>query len=189
MELSFRSLTRLTARWLPLAGEGMEHLTLERNDSRITATGVVSGRAGAEPFGAWYRLALDAAWQVRQLSVHLTDSRWLIATSRQAGKWLDGDGRPLKALDGCIDVDLACTPFTNTLPIRRLSWQPGMSRDFDMLYVDFAGLEMRRDRQRYTCLSPARFRYEGLDSDFSAEIAIDSDGLVTDYAGLFRRLL
>ncbi len=187
--IAFRPLTRLAARWVALDGEGIEHLTLERNDGRITATGVVSGRAEGEPFGAWYRLALDAAWQVKQLSVHLTDSRWLIATSRQPGKWRDGDGQPLPQFEGCVDVDLACTPFTNTLPVRRFDWQPGTTRDLDMLYVDFTDLEPRRDRQRYTCLAPDRFRYEGLNSGFVSEIAIDGDGLVTDYPGLFKRLL
>jgi len=185
----FRPLTRLTARWVALDGEGIEHLTLERNGGRITATGVVSGRAEEKPFGAWYRLALDAAWQIKQLSVHLTDSRWLIATSRQPGKWLDGDGQPLPQFDSCADVDLSCTPFTNSLPVRRFDWEPEMTRDLDMLYVDFPSLEPRRDRQRYTCLAPGRFRYEGLDSGFTREITFDGDGLVSGYPGLFKRLL
>ena len=189
MSLTFRPLTRLTARWVALDGEGIEHLTLERNAGRITATGVVSGRAEGQAFGAWYRLALDSSWQVKQFCIHLTDSRWLIATSRQAGTWLDGDGRPLPALDGCVDVDLACTPFTNSLPVRRLAWQPGDTRDLDMVYVDFAGLQARPDRQRYTCLSPSHFRYEGLGSGFVTDISIDHDGLVSDYPGLFKRLL
>lgn len=187
--IAFPPLTRLTARWVALDGEGIEHLTLEENAGRITATGVVSGRAAGQPFGAWYRLGLDAAWQVKQLSVHLTDSRWLIATSRRPGQWLDGDGRPLAEFAGCVDIDLACTPFTNSLPIRRLAWQPGTARDLDMLYVDFPGLEARRDRQRYTCLAPGRFGYAGLGSGFIADISVDTHGLVTDYPGLFKRLL
>jgi len=187
--IAFRPLTRLTARWVALDGEGIEHLTLERNDGRITATGVVTGEAEGKPFGAWYRLALDARWQVKQLCVHLTDSRWLIATSRRPGKWLDGDGRPLPELDGCVDADLACTPFTNTLPVRRLDWEAETARDLDMLYVDFPTLEARRQRQRYTCLTANRFRYEGLDGDFTREITFDGDGLVSDYPGLFKRCL
>ena len=187
--MCFPPLTRLTARWVALDAEGIEHLTLEKIAGRITATGVVTGRAEEKPFGAWYRLALDAQWQVKQLAVHLTDSRWFIATSRQPGKWRDGDGRPLPQFDGCVDVDLACTPFTNTLPIRRLDWEPDQARDLDMLYVDFSTFEARRDRQRYTCLAPDRFRYEGVESGFAADIAIDSHGLVTDYPGLFKRLL
>ncbi len=187
--ISFRPLTRLTARWVALDAEGVEHLTLEAINGRITATGVVTGRAGGDPFGAWYRLALDARWQVKQLAVHLTDSRWFIATSRRPGHWLDADGHRLAGFDGCIDVDLAGTPFTNTLPIRRLDWEPDQARDLDMLYLDFATLEARRDRQRYTCLAPKRFHYDGLASGFSADIAIDDHGLVTDYPGLFKRLL
>lgn len=187
--LAFPPLERLDARWVALQGEGSEHLTLERNAGRITATGVVTGRADRGPFGAWYRIALDSAWQVKQLSVHLTDSRSFIATSREPGKWMDGDGGPLSQFDGCTDIDLACTPFTNTLPVRRLLWQPGTSRELGMLYLDFPDLTAYVARQRYTCLAPGRFRFEALGSGFAAEISVDRDGLVTDYPGLAKRLM
>jgi hypothetical protein len=45
------------------------------------------------------------------------------------------------------------------------------------------------DPQRYTCLEPRRrYRYAALDIDFVREIAVDADGLVVTYPGLFRRL-
>jgi hypothetical protein len=43
--------------------------------------------------------------------------------------------------------------------------------------------------QAYTCIEPnRRYRFEGLDTGFTAEIAVDDDGLVTDYPGLFERI-
>jgi hypothetical protein len=43
--------------------------------------------------------------------------------------------------------------------------------------------------QAYTRLADQRYRYESLDgSGFSAELAVDADGLVLDYPGLFRRV-
>ncbi len=55
------------------------------------------------------------------------------------GHWRKADGTALPQFDGCVDIDLAGTPFTNTLPIRRLGLtrQSGTAR-LNMLYVPFA---------------------------------------------------
>ena len=46
--------------------------------------------------------------------------------------------------------------------------------------------------QRYTCLERrpdvARYLYESIESGFRAELTVDADGLVMEYAGLFRRV-
>ncbi len=53
-------------------------------------------------------------------------------------------------------------------------------------------MELMTDRQRYTCLElnadGGLYKYEGLESDFIAELPVDSDGLVIDYPGLFKRI-
>jgi hypothetical protein len=48
------------------------------------------------------------------------EQRKLELISDGRGKWTDASGNPLPALDGAIDMDLSVSPFTNTLPIRRL---------------------------------------------------------------------
>ena len=95
----------------------------------------------------------------------------------------------MPGLDGAIDVDISATPFTNTLPIRRLQLAPGDSAEIRTAYIHLPDLEIVRDPQRYTCLEPLRrYRYESLDSDFVREIEVDADGLVVTYPGLFKRL-
>ena len=92
-------------------------------------------------------------------------------------------------LGAAIDIDLSITPFTNTLPIRRLHLQSGQSEEIVCVYVQFPGLDITTDRQRYTCLEPRRlYRYESLDSDFSRDITVDDEALIVTYPGLFRRL-
>jgi hypothetical protein len=102
-------------------------------------------------------------------------------------------GRPLGVLphlQGAIDVDLSASPFTNTLPIRRLDLPQGRSAEIQVAYVLFPDLSVALDPQRCTCLEPnRRYRYESLDSDFVREIEVDSEGLVMAYPGLFRRIL
>ena len=63
------------------------------------------------------------------------------ATARADG----GPGREIRSTSstGCIDVDIRATPFTNTLPIRRLALQPGESRDLRMAFIDVPGLDVR----------------------------------------------
>lgn len=107
------------------------------------------------------------------------------------GNW-KSCGRPLAELTGCTDIDLGCTPLTNTLAIRRLAWVPGTAYDLDVVYVTVPGLEIMAARQRYTLLRDGGpdgerlFRYEsGL---FRADLRTDSGGYVIDYPGVWRRI-
>ena len=96
-------------------------------------------------------------------------------------------GLAVAHLDGCIDVDLAGSPFTNTLPIRRAGLVAGGEAiEFRMAYVPFDTFKPVVDEQRYRCLEADRlYRYEAVDRSFAADLTVDEDGLVTDYPGLF----
>ena len=110
--------------------------------------------------------------------------------SDAAGRWTDADDREIDELAGCVDVDLAATPFTNTLPIRRLDWRVGQARDLRMLYVQVPELTIRAQAQRYTCLAldddGATYRFAS--ESFVTDIRVDQDGLVLDYPDLWRRI-
>ena len=100
-----------------------------------------------------------------------------------------GSGRALPELDGCIDIDIAATPFTNSLPIGRLGLARGERQPIDVAYISTPDLKVTPVKQAYACLEPGRrYRYEGIFRDFTAEMEIDDDGLVVDYETLFRRL-
>ncbi|WP_428426161.1 putative glycolipid-binding domain-containing protein [Pararhizobium sp.] len=180
-----------TVRWRPLEGEGLEHLTIGPADGiPIRATSVLIGERGRRPYGVRYTIDCDAAWTVVSFSIDTTDGRRLAMTSDGKGHWRDASGTHLPAFDGCIDIDLAGTPFTNTLPIRRLGLKPkdGTAR-LTMLFVPFDTFEPFPDGQNYTCLEDDRlYRYEAEDRSFTAELPVDEDGLVMDYPTLFKRL-
>jgi hypothetical protein len=95
-------------------------------------------------------------------------------------------------LEGCVDVDISATPFTNTLPIRRLGLAPGESADVSVAYVDIDEMRAWTEEQRYTRLEQNSgdrlYKYESLDGGFTADLPVDADGLVLDYPGLFRRV-
>ncbi len=190
----FRALSQTTARWRPLEGEGLEHLTLTSTATTdgavIRAVGVLIGSRGGAPYGVRYRIDCDERWQVRKLMVDTTDGRSLHLRSDHPGEWMTAAGAALPEFDGCIDIDLAGTPFTNTLPIRRL----GLDRNagtvkLKMLYVPFDTFKPVVDGQHYTCLDDFRlYRYEAEDRSFAADLPVDEDGLVIDYPTLFQRL-
>jgi hypothetical protein len=57
-----------------------------------------------------------------------------------------------------------------------------------MFYVPFDSFRPFVDEQRYRCVRPFHYRYEAVDGSFGDDIAVDADGLVTEYPKLFRRV-
>src|SRR6478752_2249969 len=62
------------------------------------------------------------------------------------------DGAPARALSGCSDVDLGCSPSTNTLPIRRLRLAIGASHSIKAAWIRFPELQIVKAEQTYTRL-------------------------------------
>jgi len=178
--------------WAPAEGVGLEYLTLAYRGEDIFADGVVIGLADETPFRARYKIQCDRAWKTREVTLELLEqpeARLEFLADGQ-GHWKTRKGEPVPSLNGCIDVDISATPFTNTLVIRRTSLKPGDSLELSVAYVSVPAMQVEAKRQRYTCLEVsgqgARYRFEDLSSKFRADIQFDSDGLVTDYPGLFR---
>jgi uncharacterized protein len=180
----------VVARWQDWSGNGIQHLVLREGPEEVTAEAVVLDTAEDGPFGARFRIRCDGAWRVRRVEAGLIgDDRQIDLESDGAGHWRERTGMPLPRLEGAIDVDLPLTPFTNTLPIRRLDLRAGQSAELRVVYICLPEFTVTTDPQRYTCLEASRrYRYESMDSDFVREIEVDQDGLVLTYPGLFRRL-
>ena len=96
----------------------------------------------------------------------------------------------METLKGCSDVDIMITPFTNTLPIRRLNLALHESREISVVYFSLPDLTVSRLDQRYTFLLQEKdhsvYKYESLNSGFTRDIKVDADGLVIDYPGIFK---
>lgn len=176
-------------RWRSEDGNGLEHVDLQWREDTIVAEGVVAGAIDDDgPFGCSYRLCCDTGWRVRSVEVTVCGGAALVLTTNGDGAWRDGDARLLPHLDGCIDVDISATPFTNTLPIRRLGDGLAQRTELPVAWIRVPGLDVHRAPQAYTRLAARRYRFEALDIGFEAELEVDEDGLVRDYPGLFRRV-
>lgn len=189
------NLRRSTICWQPIwntshEGVGLEHLLLTEHaaDSVILAFDDQHG-----PFRLTYRLIWDELWRVREAElVVTTDSfnRSLLLKTDGQGHWRHPDGPAIAELDGCIDVDIWPTPFTNSFPIWREPMAVGERREFRMAWIFAPDLTVHPQPQAYTRLAERLYVFENLDgSGFRAELPVDEDGIVLDYPNLFRRVI
>ncbi|HXV97849.1 MAG TPA: putative glycolipid-binding domain-containing protein [Anaerolineae bacterium] len=172
----------------------LEHLRLQQNDF-VAAEGMIIGVAEEQPFRLHYEVRCDAHYRfiMARVSLFTPVYHTLLLTIDADGFWrTDKSDMPLAQLHNCVDIDISATPFTNTLPIRRLGLQPGESTEIRVAYIAIPSLQLSPALQRYTCLAQqpdhSLYRFESPADDFTADIQVDQDGLVVEYPGLFRRV-
>ena len=181
----------LEAMWAPWDGPGLEHLRLRVGEAGAEADGLIVGEEYGAAFRARYVVRCDPGWRIRELIVDPLGERGRLRLSSDGeGGWRDASGRNLPELRGCVDVDLSTTPFTNTMPIRRLDLGEGESSEITVVYVNVPLMRLETSRQRYTCLKRGLYKYEdeGAFRGFTVDLPVDGDGLVLDYPGIFRRI-
>ncbi len=136
-----------------------------------------------------YVLRVSPTWQVRQFILFRDleePDLWLAADG--AGRWGEMNGAHRTELDGCYDIHLACTPFTTTLPIRRLPLLEGHTAEVPVAAVDTDTLEVASVVHRYTRVASHRWRIETGQPSTTVDVDVDEHGLVLDYPGRFRRM-
>lgn len=171
-----------TARWRTWDDNHLETLTLRWENEGWTATGEVGREA------VTYVLRLSATWQIRQFLLFRDldePDLWLGADG--TGRWGEMNGAHRPELGGCSDIDLTCTPFTHSLPIRRLGLDIGAAADVRVAVVDVETLALVSTPRRYERLAQRRFRYTNLESGVSTDLDVDEYGLVHDSPDHFRR--
>lgn len=187
--------------WRAVEWEGVEHVAVQFfAGGELTADSLLVAVLDGVPQRFWYRILTAVDGTTSRLtihrSVHDAERKTLpldlitpaLDLTRHGvdGWWRSGQGAQPE-LAGCLEVDIILTPFTNTLPIRRLGLDVGEAAEIRALYVTLPELELTAQRQRYTRLTVDRYRYEGLETGYVNEIGVDSDGLVIDYPGLWQR--
>lgn len=179
--------TTSIVRWRQWQVPGVEHLVLRQSADGISAESVAVS-ADAEPFAVHYRIACRTDWRTKQVEVNVVGGARVVLTADGLGNW-SKDGVPVAELTGALDPDLTVTPFTNTLPIRRLRLTRGESAEIAAAFIELPELSIVKSRQRYTCLEEGRrYFYESLVSGFSREIEIDGEGLVVTYPDFWQRI-
>jgi len=180
--------------WVKTDPPGAEYaaVTLARDGMTASGTAIGSSPSG---YRVEYRLDTGTNFVTKRLSVTAGGDGWrrrLDLTRLRSGRWIcAGVQSDMKAVAGALDCDVALSPLTNTMPVLRHGLlEEGGPFDFLMAWVSVPDLHVYPSRQRYTFLRRSgKFsivRYESMDSDFSAELTFDKDGLCLVYPGIGR---
>jgi hypothetical protein len=176
--------------WKNLLLDGRDYCSLWQTAEGWLLKGTVIGvLKDQRPMLANYEIHCDENWLTHRVQVERTvgsDVKSLNLSVESRGVWRSS-GQELPGVRGCDDVDLALTPATNTLPIRRLNLQVGSSGSIIAAWVKFPELTVQPLSQRYMRLTKDTYRYES-NTGFSAEIVVDDLGLVIAYPGGWERI-
>lgn len=173
---------------------GQQYYSLENCLVHTTDTGseinsVIIGKHDDKVYRVEYKIKTNQNWQTiyaEVLSQHSDQREQLIFESDGKGNWMMG-GQPADRFKGCIDIDIALTPFTNTLPINRLKLRQDEEHQVQVIYHDLLERQIVPARQKYIRLSKTEYHYENVPNDFEAKIEVDEIGFVVNYPSLFVR--
>jgi uncharacterized protein len=176
------------------AREGFEVTFFEPHAGGYRVNGSTSAVEEGEPWIVSYELVLDERWRTRHARVigrARNGLREVLVTSSGDGSWRI-DGEKALHLDGCFDVDLESSSFTNALPVRRMALAIGEFSQAPAAYVRALDLRVERLEQTYARTADLggqqRFDYTSPAFDFQCVLVYDETGLVLDYPGIAKRV-
>ncbi len=192
--------------WSGLDSWRAEVAALDLEGDAVVATGTQIGidplayrldyRLRAGPAFITQTLAVDVAgesWSRRVRLVRHPDGSWSCECEEEGEVGLPRPGGDVDVVRGALDCDLARSPLTNLMPVRRhrLHEQPGEA-DFLMAWVSVPDLGLHPSEQRYEHVrrddDRAVVRYVGRHRDFVGDLVFDQDGIVEVYPDLARRV-
>lgn len=181
-----------------------ESATVDLSDGGMSASGTQFG-ADPVPFRVDYRLAAPQ-FVTRELELTATTEDWrrhLLLRHDGSGNWdsqAEDEGEvpggawngPLPDLSDALDIDIENSPLTNTMPILRHDFHREGTGEFLMAFVTTPALNIEASPQRYEHVRATKsgsvVRYISRDGDFTADLELDGDGLLTFYPRLARRV-
>lgn len=98
------------------------------------------------------------------------------------------NGEHRTELDGCVDIDFANTPFTNSIITHRLPLHVGHTADLSVVTINVETLGVVRTPQRYTRHDEFSWEYTSLATGEQHGASVDEHGIVLDEHGAFRRV-
>ncbi|HYC81655.1 MAG TPA: putative glycolipid-binding domain-containing protein [Solirubrobacterales bacterium] len=176
------------------AREGFEVVFPRQSGDGYRLEGHTAAVEAGEAWSVGYAIDVGPDWRTRRAQVTGRSASGRRETALEgdgSGHWrLDGEACP--HLDGCFDVDLESSSFTNAMPIHRLGLAVGQHAEAPAAYVRALDLSVERLEQAYARLeddgSRRRFDYTAPRFDFRCVLVYDESGLVLDYPGIASRI-
>src|SRR4030095_1161594 len=165
----------------------LENCLVEMTTAGAEITSTIIGNYEDKIYKVEYYIKTNQNWETVFFEINSRHSNQAQLTRFEGdgkGNWIK-NGKKADQFKECIDVDIPLTPFTNTLPIRRLKLSQNKAQEIQVIYCDLLEEQIKAVRQRYTCLSDTEYHYENVPNDFEATIQVDESGFVVDYPSLF----
>jgi hypothetical protein len=176
--------------WTGIEYHSLENCILTITDKGSEINSTIIGAYANQLYRIEYRITTNQYWETTFFEIKSQlDNAFEIINFRKEGResW-QVNGQPDGKFNGCIDIDISLTPFTNTLPIKRLHLSEKEGDQIKVLYVDVLDRKIMPVQQKYTKLSQTDYKYENVPNDFESVISVDDLGLVVNYPGLFKRI-
>lgn len=175
--------------WENKKSAGSEFLEVKSSEDTTIAKSSIISIENNTPLKIEYKIELTN-WFTKNVKIDLLNlGKSLYLESNHNHQWFDQHGNELPELSGAIDIDISCTPFTNSLPINRVDWSLNKPQSFLMVYIKVPELTLKKVEQVYTLIKEEKdyqmFDYRS--SSFQSTIQVDKDGLVIEYPKLFKR--
>ena len=172
-------------RRLDLPGRDQAELISTTDGHRLT--GAAHFQEGDELIAITYLVTLTPDWSTRSAALRVMTRagrrRLRIASDAVSGWTVQGCTMP--AVSGTTDLDLAFTPATNLISIRRLALDVGGSAHITAAWLDFRTNTLSRLRQTYHRVTATEYAYTCPDLPFRATLLVDGNGFVRRYPPLW----
>lgn len=175
--------------WTGRVYNSLENCLIDVNATGSAISSTIIGNYEGKIYKVEYHIITNVNWETVYFEINTqcnNQTQIIRYEGDGSGNWRK-DGNLIEQFNSCIDVDISLTPFTNTLPIRRLKLNQHQSQEIQVIYCDLLAQDIKPVRQKYTCLSETEYRYENIPNDFEANIQVDEWGLVVDYPSMFVR--
>lgn len=168
--------------WNTWDGDHAETLRVRFENGGWTAEGTVGG------VDISYVLRFTEAWEVRQFLLFrdLEDPDLWLATDG-LGTWGETNGVVRDDLDGCVDIALACTPFTTGASVRRLQASGLTEHRYRVALIDVETLGITVHEQSLHLVADDQWHHESHTTGYSYQFTVDESGFIVDEPGRFRR--
>lgn len=172
--------------WRRLDTPGKEVARLSPHGDGWMLSGVANFVEDGHPATLSYDVTLDSRWHTKSCLVSGIMGEQPIELHievNQARQW-SVNGTACPEVTGCIDIDLAFSPVTNTLPMRRLNLPVGQKATVTTAWLNLPVPMLTVPTQEYERVGEKRYNYRA--GDFTAKLRVRDNGLVTEYSGLWK---
>ena len=173
--------------WKRLDLPGHEFAEFSSDAQSHTLTGSAVFVAEGKSCMLSYKVVCNELWQTQEVHVQGVVKGKHIEITLEVSQhkvWtLNGIEQP--QVEGCIDVDLAFTPATNLLPIKRCNLAIGKSEHAVAAWLKFPELTLEKLSQTYRRISDSQFHYSSAGGKFETDLTVKASGLISNYPELW----